>query len=80
MDAVVVVPGFLGSELIDGEGRVVWGLKPKVLGRVWLTGSLSQLHVTDEDLHGGGRLRATRLLRVPGYLPLLGGLEPYTDL
>ena len=80
MDAVVVVPGILGSELVDGEGRVVWGLKPKVLGLAWLTGSLSQLHVTDEDLHGGGRLRATRLLRVPGYLPLLGGLEPYTDL
>ena len=58
----------------------MWGLKPKVLGLAWLTGSLSQLHVTDEDLHGGGRLRATRLLRVPGYLPLLGGFEPYTDL
>jgi pimeloyl-ACP methyl ester carboxylesterase len=79
-DAVVVVPGIMGSELIDQSGRVRWGLKPSVLARAWLTRELGILHVTDDDMAGGGRLRPTRLLRVPGYMPFLGGLEPYTGL
>ena len=41
---------------------------------------MPQLAVTEEDAAGGGRLRATRLLRRVGFLPLLGGIEPYTDL
>jgi pimeloyl-ACP methyl ester carboxylesterase len=79
-DAVVVVPGIMGSELIDTSGKVCWGLKPSVLARAWLTKNLDILQVTDDDMAGGGRLRPTRLLRVPGYMPFLGGIEPYTDL
>ena len=79
-DAVVVVPGIMGSELVDGEGRVAWGLKPSVLAGAWITRQLNVLHVTDDDIAGKGRLRPTRLLRVPGYIPLLGGVEPYTGL
>jgi Lecithin:cholesterol acyltransferase len=79
-DAVIVVPGILGSELVDGEGRVVWGLKPSVLAGAWITRQLDVLHVTDDDRAGKRRLRPTRLLRTPGYLPLLGGIEPYTRL
>lgn len=77
---MVVVPGIMGSELMDQSGKVRWGLTPSVLGRAWLTNQLDILHVTDDDMAGGGRLRPTRLLRVPGYMPFLGGLEPYTGL
>jgi hypothetical protein len=79
-DAVVVVPGIMGSELMDQSGKVRWGLKPSVLARAWLTNELDILHVTDDYMAGGGRLRPTRLLRAPGYMPFLGGLEPYTGL
>jgi hypothetical protein len=79
-DAVVVVPGIMGSELMDQSGNVQWGLKPSVLAHAWLTKTLDILHVTDDDMAGGCRLRPTRLLRVPGYMPFLGGLEPYTGL
>lgn len=80
IDAVVVVPGIMGSELMDQSGKVRWGLKPSVLAHAWLTNELGILQVTDDDMAGGGRLRPTRLLRVPGYMPFLGGLEPYTGL
>ncbi len=79
-DAVLVVPGIMGSELADAEGNVVWGFRPDVLAKAWLTGSVRRLLVNDEDLDGRGRLRPTRMLRVPAYLPMFGGLEPYTDL
>lgn len=80
-DAVVVVPGIMGSELVDAEdGSVRWGLAPKVLAAAWLSGSMPELVVTDEDRAGGGRLRPSRLLRTSAYAPMLGGLEPYTQL
>lgn len=79
-DAVIVVPGIMGSELCDAEGNVVWGLSPKPLAKAWLTGNVRPLHVIDDDLTSGRRLRATRLLRVPAYLPILGGIEPYSAL
>jgi hypothetical protein len=37
-DAVVVVPGIMGSELCDANGDVVCGLKPNVLAKAWLSG------------------------------------------
>lgn len=79
-DAVVVVPGIMGSELVDADGTVRWGLKPSLLAWAWVTRSLDVLKVTAEDAAGGGRLRPSRLLRAPGYMPMLGGLEPYTYL
>src|SRR4051794_18580063 len=79
-DAVVVVPGVMGSELVDEDDQVIWGLRPGLAARAWWHGHLAELHVTQEDLAGGRRLRASRLLRRVGFLPLLGGTEPYTDL
>jgi hypothetical protein len=79
-DAVVVVPGIMGSELVDEDGEVRWGLKPLLLAKAWLTRRLDVLRVTEADQAGGRRLWPTRLLRVPGYMPVLGGLEPYTYL
>jgi len=80
LNAIILVPGIMGSELVDQSGKVVWGLDPMVLGKGWLTPSLLELRPTEEELTGQPRLRPTRLLRVPGYLPMLRGIEPYTAM
>jgi hypothetical protein len=83
-DAVVVVPGIMGSELVDaGSGRTLWGLRE--LGwyvSAWTTGAgLADLRLTDDERAGRtGRVRATGLLRFPAYMPLLAGAEPYMKL
>ncbi|MFI7545691.1 hypothetical protein [Actinoplanes sp. NPDC049599] len=79
-DVVCVIPGVMGSELVDESGKVRWGLTPSVLARAWSTGAMDTLRVTEDDMAGAGRLRPTRLLRVPGYMPMLGGVEPYSAL
>ncbi|WP_199191648.1 esterase/lipase family protein [Amycolatopsis sp. CA-126428] len=83
-DAVVVVPGIMGSELVDAEtGVVLWGLRR--LGwyvRAWSSGDgLAPLRVTPDELEGRtGRVKATGLLRFPAFAPWLAGFEPYTSL
>ncbi|MFJ3548432.1 hypothetical protein [Streptomyces sp. NPDC090114] len=80
-DAVVVLPGFAGSALVDETtGKVVWGINAKRL----LTGmmrDLGQLAVTEEERRGApGRMRPATLLQGLAWLPLLGGLSPYGAL
>jgi pimeloyl-ACP methyl ester carboxylesterase len=78
-DAVVVVPGIMGSELRDTEtGSVIWGLRPSVLVAALAPGGdgISRLAVT-EDV---GRVEPVGLLRFPTHLPWLSGLEPYSRL
>jgi lecithin:cholesterol acyltransferase len=83
-DAVVVIPGIMGSELVVRDtGRVLWGLSdPRWYVSAWTSGgSLDELRVTEAELNGGaGRIRATRLLTAPAFAPVLHGAEPYTDL
>lgn len=82
-DAVIVVPGIMGSELRDTEtGNLLWGLDVRVLERAWRRGDgLQGLHATEEELEGGtGRVSATRLLTRPAWAPFLRGIEPYSDL
>jgi hypothetical protein len=82
-DAVVVVPGIMGSELVDSAtGKVLWGLDPGSYVSAWLSGgSLRRLQLTDEEREGRyGRVTARRLLRFPAWLPVLQGFEPYTRL
>jgi hypothetical protein len=82
-DAVIVVPGIMGSELVDAaSGRTLWGLADAGwYASAWTTGgSFGTLAVTDEDRAGGGRIKATRLLRFPAFAPVLRGFEPYTAL
>lgn len=83
-DAVVVVPGIMGSELVDvTTGRTLWGLAdPNWYVSAWTTGQgLRNLHVSDPDpAVERRRVRATRLLRFPAFMPVLSGLEPYTRL
>src|SRR5271163_1437216 len=38
-DAVIVIPGIMGSELVDAEtGDVLWGLSPRSYLRFWTSG------------------------------------------
>ncbi|MFG2913434.1 AAA family ATPase [Kitasatospora sp. NPDC048298] len=81
-DAVVFLPGFMGSALLDTEtGRRVWGdPKPSNLLRLGLR-NLPSLHVTPAERAGRpGRLRPDGLLRAPAWLSTLGGLENYQPL
>lgn len=83
-DAVIVLPGIMGSELIDNEsGRTLWGLSdPRWYVRAWTRGTgLTPLEVTDDERAGRtGRVTASRLLKFPAFAPVLRGFEPYTAL
>lgn len=83
-DAVVVVPGIMGSALYDTvAGQTIWGLRPGWYARAWSRSGpgLSRLAVTDDELDGkSGRVKATGLLTWPAFMPILAGLEPYTPL
>lgn len=80
-DAVLVVPGIMGTELVDvsgGSPKLLWGLKPGLLSRMWL-GSMDvfeRLKYDPDDT----RVVPNRLLRMPAYAPFLKGCEPYTGL
>nr|WP_308698976.1 hypothetical protein [Streptomyces avermitilis] len=54
-DAVVVVPGIMGSELYDTEkDAVIWGLSPGLLLKAWTTpAGLGALHLTPTNGRGG---------------------------
>lgn len=83
-DAVVIVPGIMGSELYDTTtGDVLWGLaNPNWLAKAWLTKpGLAPLHLTAEEQAGEfGRIGARRLLQTPAWSPFLRGIEPYHKL
>ncbi|MFI6580946.1 hypothetical protein [Embleya sp. NPDC050493] len=83
-DAVIVLPGIMGSELVEvSTGRTLWGMADAGwYARAWTTGaSLRALAVTAEERSGrAGRIRATRLLHAPAWAPMLRGFEPYTGL
>jgi len=83
-DAVVVVPGLMGSVLADAQtGRTLWGFTDlRWYVRAWTTGAgLADLRLTDQELQGRyGRVKATGLLRMPAYARIFAGFEPYTKL
>jgi predicted alpha/beta-hydrolase family hydrolase len=75
-DAVIYLPGIMGSELVDGQGNVVWGLKPSLIFRQAIFGNvLDQL-----ALRAGNEIVASRPLQFPAKLPLLSDIEPYRNL
>jgi len=82
-DAVLVLPGIMGSELVElGSGKVLWGLSPKAYARLWTSAEgIRRLHLTDQERAGKyERVKATRTLQFPSASPGLGGFEPYTAL
>ncbi|MFI9804227.1 hypothetical protein ACIHEJ_07630 [Streptomyces sp. NPDC052301] len=82
-DAVVVVPGIMGSELIDSASRkVLWGAPHlfKYTARMHAD-RLRSLAVTEDERAGRtGRIKPGGLLSVHEWLPDLGGLEPYSQM
>jgi pimeloyl-ACP methyl ester carboxylesterase len=81
-DAVVIIPGIMGSALRERDtGQMCWGLdRLGWYARAW-TRDMSALHVTDDERAGRtGRIEACGLLRTPALIPGLGGIEPYTYL
>ncbi|MFI0968251.1 AAA family ATPase [Streptomyces sp. NPDC021080] len=82
-DAVVVVPGFMGSVLVDAHsGERLWGHEPSNwLLRAWTRGGIDALRLTDDErTDGHRRVRPVSLLRTPAWAPMLGALEPYGRL
>ncbi|PNG18449.1 AAA family ATPase [Streptomyces cahuitamycinicus] len=83
LDAVVVVPGFMGSVLEDTEtGRRLWGHESRTgLIEAWWRNGVQALEFTADERAGDlRRVRPVGLLRTPAWAPLLGGLEPYVRL
>jgi hypothetical protein len=82
-DAVIVLPGIMGSQLVDLDAdSIIWGLSAKAYVSLWTSGSLWQkLKVTDDERNGKtNRVKATSLLTAPAFAPLLRGAEPYSRL
>lgn len=83
-DAVVIIPGLMGSALADAAtGRMLWGFTDlSWYVRAWATGTgLADLCLTDDEREGRyGRVRATGLLRRPAYARTLAGFKPYSKL
>ena len=82
-DAVVVIPGIMGSALREVKtGKLLWGLGAGWYLKAWCApGELARLQLTDEEREGHyGRVTAAGLLTMPAYAPGLSGFEPYTDL
>lgn len=78
IDMIVIVPGVMGSRLIDTETRkTVWGVGRigalKVAGNVldkWAAGRLADLVVTEEERHGSTkRLAPDGLIKEPVWGP-----------
>lgn len=82
-DAVVIVPGIMGSKLEDDRGTI-WGADDLPwYARVWTrkTTELPRLGLDEAEQRGEyGRVRATGLLKLPAWAPILRGFDPYTDL
>lgn len=82
-DAVVIVPGIMGSALESANGPL-WGFRElRTYARIWSrrNPSLGELALTDDERDGRyGRVRATGLVEFPAWAPFLQGFEPYPDL
>lgn len=75
-DAVVFLPGIMGSQLVDAEGEVLWGMRPKLLFRQLTFRDVLKRLALDEEASDDG-ITANALLEWPVKLPLLGAVEPY---
>lgn len=90
-DAIVVVPGIMGSALCDAERGPIWGFgSPGPYLKLWFSpGQMAALGLSPAELaavaegrydFASARVRPTGLIRFPSCAPFLGGFEPYTAL
>jgi len=83
VDAVVIVPGIMGStlDLLDGGSqRQVWGLGTAMATSAGVASKarLADLRVRDAELTGElRRFVPSGLVMLPQWLPGFGGIEPY---
>jgi pimeloyl-ACP methyl ester carboxylesterase len=75
-DAVIYLPGIMGSELVDADGKVAWGMRPRILARQLVFRDVMQRI----KYRPGDGITASQPLRLPVSVPLLTGIEPYTNL
>ncbi|SOD91503.1 Lecithin:cholesterol acyltransferase [Streptomyces sp. Ag109_G2-15] len=88
-DACVVVPGIMGSVLEDAAtGRALWGVSLAMLTGLTGPSLLGALHADERERAADAdtarrapltRIRATKLLAKPWWLPVFQGLDPYSD-
>ncbi|WP_433618141.1 lipase/acyltransferase domain-containing protein [Dactylosporangium sp. CA-139114] len=79
-DAVVVIPGIMGSVLVDAATRKpLWsaGVAVAIAARHSAAEALAALRVRDGD---PGGVEPAGLLKGPAWAPVIGGIEPYTAL
>lgn len=75
-DAIIYLPGIMGSELVDADGKVRWGARLGVgVRQVFLRDVFERL----EPRPGDG-ITASQPIRFPTMIPLLSSAEPYTNL
>ncbi|WP_410643373.1 lipase/acyltransferase domain-containing protein [Amycolatopsis sp. lyj-346] len=82
-DAVIVVPGIMGSTLKDlATGKTLWGVGELFKYSVGMhSDRLRALAVTDRERSGQCvRIEATGVLNVADWLPGLGGAQPYSEI
>lgn len=81
IDAVVVVPGIMGSELRVG-GKCLWGFKSlRWYFESWKTSKFAELRLTEAECQGQySRVEATALISSPAFLPRLDSVNPYTAI
>jgi pimeloyl-ACP methyl ester carboxylesterase len=83
-DAIVVVPGIMGSALYDTEAeRLIWGADNlRWYWEAWTRrDGLRRLALDDDERAGRySRVVPTTFLRAPAWAPFLGGFDPYTRL
>jgi hypothetical protein len=82
-DAVVVVPGIMGSALRDAEsGHRVWGVRKlfEYSARMHADRLRSLAVTADERAGHSGRIQPDGILNIAEWLPGLGGAQPYNDL
>jgi pimeloyl-ACP methyl ester carboxylesterase len=83
-DAVLVVPGIMGTELYEAAtGRMLWGMRKvaQYAARWGHEHGMDLLALTEDERAGRlGRVVPGRLLEMPAWMPLTDGFEPYTPL
>jgi pimeloyl-ACP methyl ester carboxylesterase len=83
-DLIVVIPGILGSTLVDRQGRELWGASSGILLRALtrLGRSFEALRLPDGigDGHPGDGVTAPRLMPIPHVVGKLLGADSYEGL
>jgi pimeloyl-ACP methyl ester carboxylesterase len=91
LDAIVVVPGAMGSALNDEQRGLIWGFtNPKTYLTLWgPEAGMALLALTPAELDAiaegtydpkTARVKPAGLIRFSAFAPLTGGFEPYTSL